>query len=216
MRKAMWMVAVLFLSVPAGANNFVTRARVLESNPIVETVYEQYEECSYKTVTTRATQRARTEDKIIGGLLGGAAGSALGKGSGRDAAAGVGVLLGSEIAADDGGLSEGELIGGLAGGIIGNQVGGGSGKTAATGAGVLLGAIIGDTLQNGGQQNGVAKKRRVCEKKERSKKIISGYDVVFEYSGVRATGVLPYEPGDYVDISVGVELVENRTSQARN
>lgn len=216
MQKAILIITGLFLAAAAGADNFVTRAHVLESTPIVETVYEPYEECRYET-RTRSAQRSNTGDKVIGGLLGGAAGSALGKGSGRDVATGVGVLLGSEIAEGDG-FSEGELIGGLAGGIIGNQVGKGSGKSAATGVGVLIGAIVGDNLQNGNRQGDLVRKQkvRVCEKKERAKKIITGYDVVFEYAGVRATGVLPYEPGEFVDINVGIDLVENRTSRANN
>ena len=214
MKKIIFFLTALPLAGAAAAGDFVTRAKVIDSTPVVETVYESYESCGYETRTRR--QRSNTGDKILGGLLGGAAGSAFGKGTGRDAAAGAGALLGSEIADGDG-LSEGELIGGVVGGIVGNQLGKGGGKTAATGAGVLLGAIVGDNLQNGGVgQDSAARKTRVCEQKERAKKAITGYQITYEYGGVRQTGVLPYKPGNYVDIQVGVDLLENRTGQAGN
>ena len=211
--------AAMALAGGVQAGDFVTRAKVLDSKPIIETVYEPYESCSYETRRQRSrTRGSNTGEKIIGGVLGGAAGSAIGSGTGRDIAAGAGAFLGSELADGDG-VSEGEIIGGIAGGIVGNQVGKGRGKTVATSAGVLLGAIVGDNLQHGGakqQQSGAGEKVRVCEQKERAKKVITGYEVIYEYAGLKQTGVLPYAPGEYVDINVGVELVEDRTSRAVN
>ena len=215
MKKMATTIMSLALAGGAVADSFITRARVLESAPIIETVYEPYEECRYETRVKR--RRDNTGDKVLGGILGGAAGSALGKGSGRDAAAGVGAILGSEVAAQDGALTEGEIIGGIVGGIVGNQIGKGGGKTAATGAGALIGAIVGDNLQNGGSTAGrTTTKERVCEQKERTKKVITGYEVVYEYDGVRQTGVLSYKPGNFVDINVGVDLVEDRTARVIN
>ena len=214
-------LAVLLAASPAVAadGEFLTRAKVISSSPIVETVYEQYEECSRRAVSRRDSRKqygrgSNLDEAIIVGILGGAAGSAIGKGSGRDAAAGAGAVLGSSLAGD-GEISEGEVIGGIVGGIVGNQIGKGGGKTAATGVGALVGSIVGDELQHGGQRQAAAQTRRVCEVKERPKKIITGYEVTYEYSGVRQTGVLPYEPGDHVDINVGVSLVENRAGSAR-
>ena len=215
-------LGILLAASPAGAadGEFLTRAKVLSSSPIVETVYEQYEECSRRAVSRRDSRKqygrgSNLDEALIVGILGGAAGSAIGKGSGRDAAAGAGAVLGSSLAGD-GEISEGEVIGGIVGGIVGNQIGKGGGKTAATGVGALVGSIVGDELQHGGQrQAAAAQTRRVCEVKERPKKIITGYEVTYEYSGVRQTGVLPYEPGDHVDINVGVSLVENRAGSAR-
>ena len=196
---------------PAAFGDYVERARVVETSPIVETVVEAEEICRYKK-GGKHKQRAESEDdigeKVVGGVVGGLAGSAVGKGSGRDAAAGVGALLGSELADGDG-ISEGEIIGGIAGGIIGNQIGKGSGKTAGTAAGVLIGAIVGDELQNGEARRDSG--GRVCSVREREKKVITGYEVVFEYNGLRSTGRLPYRPGDYVDVNVRLDLLENRT-----
>ena len=212
MKTPILLTALLALSVGGHADGFLTRAKVVQSTPILETVYEQYEECRYETRVKRTRRPDNTGDKVLAGILGGAAGSQVGSGSGSDAAAGVGAVLGSELADGDG-FTEGEIIGGIVGGIVGNQVGKGGGKTAATGAGALIGAIVGDNLQNGGQPAAASKrvKERICESKERAKKIITGYEVIYEYDGVRQTGVLSYSPGDYVDINVGVDLVEDRT-----
>ncbi len=205
MKKTFVLLFCALFASAAGAE-YVDRARVIEATPVVETVFETERVC--RNETRRARPEGEIERKVVGGVLGGLAGSAFGKGGGRDAAAGAGAVLGSELADSDG-ISEGEIIGGLAGGIIGNQVGKGSGKTAGTAAGALLGAIVGDELQNGASRTG--KKVRVCEDEERAKKIITGYDVVYEHNGIRGTGRLPYRPGDYVDVNVRVDLLENRT-----
>ena len=206
MKHTALLFSALALASAANAGDFVTRAKVIGAAPVVETIYESGH-C--RKQRTRGNT-GNTGDKIIGGLLGGAAGSALGKGSGKDAATAAGVLLGSEIADNDGQLGEGELIGALVGGVVGNQVGKGKGKTAATGAGTLLGAIVGDNLQHG--QPSARRTANRC--KQTAKKVITGYEITYEYGGVRQTGTLPYQPGEYVDIHVGVSLLENRTVRA--
>ena len=194
----------------AQASDYVDRARVISAEPIVETVYERVEECRYETRQSRRANSGLTGERLLGGIIGGVAGAQVGKGSGRDAAAGVGALIGSEVTDGDNRLTEGELIGGIAGGIIGNQVGKGSGKTAATAAGVLAGAIIGDNLQNANKPQ-KSSKVRVCDTAERPKKIITGYQVTYEYEGRTGVGVLPYNPGKTVPVNVGVDLIEDRT-----
>lgn len=206
-------------------NSFVTRAKVVNTKPVVETVLESYDECGYVTRTKRPSSRKRsnagtnTGERIVGGLVGGAVGGSLGSGRGSDALAAGGAVIGSEVADGDG-LTGGEVVGGVVGGVIGNQFGSGSGRTAATGAGALIGAIVGDNIQSGmndkpreaagpPQQT----KERVCKKKQREKKVITGYEVVFEYAGFQQTGVLPYQPGEHVDINVNVDLLEDRTSR---
>ena len=208
---ALITVAVI-LSGTASAGNFVTRARVVESSPIIETVYERYRACSDNTQSARPTAPDNTGEKLVGGILGGAAGSAVGKGSGRDAAAAIGAIAGSALADGDA-LTQGEIIGGLVGGLVGNQVGKGSGKTAATGAGALIGAIVGDNLQSGYSSRS---QKRFCETRERPKKVITGYNVTYEYNGIQQSGRLSYAPGEYVDVSVGVDLVEDYTTSRRN
>ncbi len=213
--------AVSVVAMPVYADNsYIARGRVVESTPIIETVYEQKEVCRYVTTYSQNQRGNRYNgnigDKLLGGVLGGAAGSAVGKGTGRDAAAGVGAIVGSEISAQDGGISEGEIIGGLAGGIIGNQVGKGSGKTAATAAGALLGAIVGDQLQHGNTTtaavDGQKVQKKICSVEEFPKKIITGYDVTFEYDDYHFSQIMAQEPGRFIDINVNVQALEKRTS----
>ena len=222
MKRILILTAAFSLAASgASAGDFVASGKVIRSTPIVETVLEPVEECrqELRRVGGRSPNSTDPANRIIGGILGGAAGSAFGKGSGKDAAAAAGAVLGSEVGAQDGELTGGELIGGAAGGIIGNQIGSGSGKTAATAAGALLGSLIGDELQNGpdrrrqAEANAKYRKVRVCSYAEREKKIITGYNVVYEYAGRQFSGVLPYKPGSVVDIQVSAQLIENRTTQ---
>ena len=123
--KRMFVLFCCGVIAPAAFGDYVERARVVESSPIVETVYETEEVCRYRSSGKRQSDNESADNierKVIGGVVGGLAGSAVGKGSGRDAAAGIGAVIGSEIGDGDG-ITGGELIGGIAGGIIGNQLG---------------------------------------------------------------------------------------------
>lgn len=208
------------LAAPAFAfdSSYVTTARVVDSAPIIETVYEPVETCRYEIRRQRPKSRGISDhgDKILGGIIGGAAGSAFGKGSGRDAAAAIGAILGGEIADGDGQLTGGELIGGLAGGLLGNQIGGGSGKTAATAAGALAGSIVGGEIQNGNEAPATAttKKVRVCEVVDKPRKVITGYEVTVEHDGFHFTDVVSRKPGDYLNINVNVEFIDDLTVQS--
>jgi uncharacterized protein YcfJ len=207
---ALSLTFLICFSPTANSGDFAAKARVISSAPIIETVYEPVEECRYEYRSAKKKKRDDTGDRLAAGVAGGLAGSAVGKGSGRDAAAALGAIIGSEVADDDEGLTEGELLGGIAGGIIGNQVGKGSGKTAATALGALAGATIGSNLQEGNKPQSASKKRKVkvCDTVEREKKIVTGYDVTYEYQGRQSRGVLPYEPGEFVIVNVAVDLVE--------
>ncbi len=215
MKKTTTFLIISSLAACASAadNSYLTQARIIDYRPIIETVYEEIEVCYYKNKTTKQIGD-KTKDKLIGGLIGGAAGSAVGKGSGRDVAAGLGAILGGEVAAQDGELTGGELIGGLAGGLLGNQLGKGKGKTAATAAGALLGTIIGDNLQNGQEvTESRTKKVKVCQIEEEPKKVITGYKVNFEHAGFQFTDVLKRRPNsEYLDINVNVDIVEDYTT----
>ena len=210
MKKATFLILSIFIGTGASAGTYKDRATVLNSSPVFETVYERYEECRKVRVPVKRKKQASTSDKIIGGILGGGVGSAFGKGSGKDAAVGVGALAGSQIADGDG-ISEGEIIGGVAGGVIGNQVGGGSGKSVATGAGVLVGSIVGDFLQNGQQQTEGRQRTKVeevCEQKERQKRIVTGYNVEYQYRGKVNHVLMSYDPDGYVDLEVNVNVID--------
>lgn len=193
------------------AETIVRTARVLSTEPIVETVHEPYQECGTAAADPYDPYAGRNDviNQIVGGVVGGAAGSAVGKGSGRDAAAAAGAVIGSELLnPDNPGLTEGEIIGAVAGGLVAHQVGKGSGKTAATATGALIGKIVGGNLQEGARVGGPGRR---CVTLSREKKVITGYTVRYEYNDEVFIGRLPYKPGDLVDISVEVGLVENRT-----
>ncbi len=105
----------------------------------------------------------------------------------------------------------GALIGGVVGGVVGNQVGQGTGNTVATAAGAIAGAIIGDRVanQNASQQTQTTqvpqtREERRCRQVENYRDVVSGYNVTYRYNGRDVTTRLPYQPGDTVQVSVGV------------
>ncbi len=104
----------------------------------------------------------------------------------------------------------GALLGGLVGGVVGNQVGQGTGNTVATAAGAIAGAIIGDRVANQGaaqtQTTQVPQTRQEqhCRQVENYRDVVRGYDVTYRYNGRDVTTRLPYQPGDTVQVSVGV------------
>ena len=135
MRLIVCLSASLSLVAASAGESFIVRGRVVDTAPIIETVYEPVEVCRYEYVRTETSHRRKssnTQQKVVGGLIGGAAGSAIGSGDGRDAAAAIGAILGSEVAEGDG-ISEGEIIGGVVGGIVGNQIGGGQRQYGSNG-----------------------------------------------------------------------------------
>ena len=214
-------IPLLTLFAASAENSHIARAKVIDSTPIIETVYEQVETCRYKQQPRNSynNTQSNTQQKIIGGLIGGATGSAVGKGSGRDAAAAIGAVVGSEVGEGKGqGITEGEIIGSIAGGLLGNQVGSGKGKTAATAAGALIGSIVGGRIQENGQgisggnrRTSGVEKVRICDISERPKKVITGYDVTMEYNNLLFSEQLSYRPEDYVDINISFQVLENLT-----
>lgn len=105
----------------------------------------------------------------------------------------------------------GALIGGVVGGVVGNQVGQGNGNTVATAAGAIAGAIIGDRVGNRDaaqtqQTTQVPQTRQEqhCRQVENFREVIRGYNVTYRYNGRDVTTRLPYQPGNTVQVSVGV------------
>jgi uncharacterized protein YcfJ len=99
------IVALLAASGAAQAGHgdgdgFTTRARVLASTPVYETINEPRRECWTETVghETRSTRDGnRTGSAIIGAIAGGLIGSTVGKGDGKVAAAAVGAATGAVV-----------------------------------------------------------------------------------------------------------------------
>lgn len=81
-------------------DGFTTRARVLASEPVYETINEPRRECWTETVghETRSYREGNnTGGAVIGAIAGGLIGSTVGKGNGKVAAAAVGAATGAVV-----------------------------------------------------------------------------------------------------------------------
>ena len=176
------------------AADFVDTAKVISSTPILERVSEPRQECWNETVSSTGT--ITKSAPVEEHSIGGA------------------------------------LLGGVIGGVVGSQVGQGTGNTVATGAGAIAGAIIGDRVanQNASQQTQTTqevpqtREERRCRQVENYREVIRGYNVTYRYNGRDVTARLPYQPGDTVQVSVGVvgdtgssgsDVRDNRGSDSR-
>lgn len=87
----------------------------------------------------------------------------------------------------------GSVIGGLAGGILGNQIGGGNGRTAATAVGAVTGALVGDRMQNDGNEGPQTVQR--CRTVNDYVTRVTGYSVTYDFHGKTFTDTVPFRPG---------------------
>ncbi len=80
-------------------DGFTTRAKVLASTPVYETINEPRRECWTETVgyETRSHREGGAGGAVIGAIAGGLIGSTVGKGDGRVAAAAVGAATGAVV-----------------------------------------------------------------------------------------------------------------------
>jgi uncharacterized protein YcfJ len=101
------------------------------------------------------------------------------------------------------GSGGGALIGALAGAAIGNAAGGGAGRAAATGIGMVTGAALGDHIEANNAPP-VTRMARQCLDVMRYETRNLGYDVVYDYQGVRRSVRLAQEPGSRIPLDVSV------------
>jgi uncharacterized protein YcfJ len=80
-------------------DGFTTRAKVLASTPVYETINEPRRECWTETVgyETRSAREGGAGGAVLGAIAGGLIGSTVGKGDGRVAAAAVGAATGAVV-----------------------------------------------------------------------------------------------------------------------
>jgi uncharacterized protein YcfJ len=97
----------------------------------------------------------------------------------------------------------GALIGGIAGAAFGNAVGSGAGRAAATGIGLIAGSVIGNQVEVNGQPP-VSSTVRQCRTVTRYENRTVGYDVEYEYQGVRRNTRLAQDPGERIALNVSV------------
>lgn len=101
----------------------------------------------------------------------------------------------------------GALLGAIAGAAIGNSMGGGAGRAAATGIGMVTGAAIGDRVEANGSPP-VASTVQRCHNVTHYENHPVGYDVVYEFQGVRRNVRLAQDPGSQVALEVNVAPLE--------
>lgn len=88
----------------------------------------------------------------------------------------------------------GAVAGAIIGGVVGNQIGHGTGRAVATGLGLVLGSAIGNQAEasNQGPQTSTVQR---CQNVSRVDDRIVGYDVVYDYAGMRRTARMAQDPG---------------------
>lgn len=101
------------------------------------------------------------------------------------------------------GSGAGALLGAIAGAAIGNSIGNGSGRAVATGIGMITGAAIGDQVEVNGSPPVTTTAQR-CRNVTRYESRPVGYDVVYEFQGVRRSVRLPQDPGSQIALDVSV------------
>lgn len=103
----------------------------------------------------------------------------------------------------------GALLGAIAGAAIGNTLGAGGGRAAATGIGMIAGSVIGDQAEANGKPPITTTAQR-CRKVMRAENRTVGYDVVYEYQGVRRSARVAQDPGAQIALNVNVGPVESQ------
>lgn len=97
----------------------------------------------------------------------------------------------------------GALLGAVIGGVVGHNVGQGFGRAAATGVGVVAGGVIGDRVEAGNTAPTEATVRN-CQTVTSYENRIVGYDVAYEYNGLRYSARMAQEPGARIPVNVVV------------
>jgi uncharacterized protein YcfJ len=100
------------------------------------------------------------------------------------------------------------VLGAIIGGVIGHQIGNGPSRGVATAAGAILGATVGN---DAGARNARIENRSVerCEARYSRdwEERIDGYRVTYRYQGRQYNTVMAYDPGDRVQVRVGMDIV---------
>ncbi len=97
----------------------------------------------------------------------------------------------------------GALIGAITGAALGHNIGNGAGRSLATGIGLVAGSAIGDRIE-GDSRPVVSQTVRQCRTVSRYENRTVGYDVVYDYNGVRQHARMAQMPGDRIALDVAV------------
>ncbi len=182
------LAAAAAVALPAHADNFGDRARVLSVRPVTERIPVSREECWNDRVRTYEDRRVTRSDT----------GQAIGPGTVLGAV--VGGVIGHQFGNSSGGRDRGTAAGAIVGGLIGNQVDRDQGN-------VRPGERVTEVERVPVERN-VERCRVVDEVREAR----VGYDVRYEYAGKRFSTRLPQDPGPYLRVRVEVtpEVYDDR------
>ncbi len=97
----------------------------------------------------------------------------------------------------------GAVAGAVIGGAIGHNAASGHGRGAATGVGAVAGAVIGGAMEANAQPTQTTTVRQ-CQNVTRYETRVVGYDVVYDYAGVRYQSRLAQDPGPRIALHVSV------------
>ncbi|MGE0113961.1 MAG: glycine zipper 2TM domain-containing protein [Steroidobacteraceae bacterium] len=99
------------------------------------------------------------------------------------------------------------ILGAIIGGVVGHQFGSGHSRNVGTVAGAVLGASVGHDVS---ARNAGVETRSVqrCEVRgyQAWEERIDGYRVTYVYHGREYRTVMPYDPGDRVQVRVGMDV----------
>ncbi len=116
------------------------------------------------------------------------------------------------------GIGPGTVLGAVIGGAIGHQFGNSSGgRDRGTAAGAIIGGLIGNNAENNGYQRASSPREYVevervpvtrdvqrCQMVADYREEIRGYDVRYRYHGRDYTTRMDYDPGQTLQVEVGV------------
>lgn len=99
------------------------------------------------------------------------------------------------------------VLGAIIGGVIGHQFGNGYSRNAATAAGAVLGASVGHdaSARDAGVETRSVERCEVRNQRDWEQRV-DGYRVTYVYHGREYNTVMPYDPGNRVQIRVGMDV----------
>ena len=181
--KTLVLALAAAAAIPAFADSFGDRARVVSVRPITERIPVQREECWNDRVRSYEERRVTRTDTgapigpgtVLGAIVGGVAGHQVGSGRGNDAATAAGAVIG---------------------GLIGNQVDRDQGN-------VRPGQRVTEV-----ERVPVERNVERCRMVEEVREARVGFDVRYEYAGREFVTRMPQDPGRFVRVAVDVRPVE--------
>jgi len=100
--------------------------------------------------------------------------------------------------------SAGAIIGGIAGGLLGSTIGRGNGRVAGAAVGAGVGAVVGDRVDNSNNTTTGTRPVDRCVTVDNWQTVPRGYLVTYNYNGHEFTTVTDRDPGQYIQVRVGV------------